>query len=187
MSNPPLEHNDTGLTDSTHSSSSSAERYRLDAFDSRPVLCYRYRGKLQTTSPKEICEILDKGKLVDYSHVIRTPANIAVSTDENLRCTKKQIPRGTSYIEVKRHDLYLAEEKEQYETFPNYNSSLASIKVPLLAYLSRMLFGSYDELYIVSPETSPSSSIAGDDSRRVSPSSTWSTSSQEEAKVGAAA
>ncbi|KAK3112053.1 hypothetical protein LTR53_012074 [Teratosphaeriaceae sp. CCFEE 6253] len=158
--------NETGLTDSTHSSSSSAERYRLDEFDSRPVLCYGYRGKLETSSPKDICARLNK--------------------DENLRCTKKLIPRGASYIEVKRHDMYLPEEKERYGRFPNYDSSLASIKVPLLAYLSRLVFGTYDELYIVSPETSPASSVAGAESRRMSPSSTWGADSQEEAKMGAA-
>ncbi|KAK5716908.1 hypothetical protein LTR17_009372 [Elasticomyces elasticus] len=157
--------NETGLTDSTHSSSHSAERYRLDEFDSRPVLCYKYRGKLETSSQKDICARLDK--------------------DENLRCTRLQIPRGASYLEVKRHDLYLPEEKEQYEDFPNYDSSLASIKVPLLAYLSRMVFGNYDELYIVSPETTPTSSVADQGSRRVSPTSTWGADSQESVKPGA--
>lgn len=52
----------TGLSDSTHSSSSSAERYRLDELDSRPILCYRYRGKLETSSQKELCSWLDKGE-----------------------------------------------------------------------------------------------------------------------------
>ncbi|TKA67378.1 hypothetical protein B0A55_08750 [Friedmanniomyces simplex] len=159
--------NETGLTDSTHSSSSSAERYRLDEFDSRPVLCYKYRGKLETSSQRDLCARLDK--------------------DDNLRCTRKLIPRGTSFIDVKRHDLYLPEEKQQYGDFPNYDSSLASIKVPLLAYLSRMVFGNYDELYIVSPETSPSSSVADEESRRVSPTSTWGVDSQESAGLGAAA
>lgn len=105
--------------------------------------------------------------------------------DENLRCTKKIIPRGASYVDVKRHDLYLPAEHDLYRKYPNYDSSLASIKVPLLAYLSRMVFGNYDELYIVSPETTPESSLADEDSRRVSPASTWGVNSQEEAQGGA--
>lgn len=54
----------TGLSDSTHtsSSSSSAERYRLDECDDRPILLYKYRGRLQTSSQKDLCAWLDKGK-----------------------------------------------------------------------------------------------------------------------------
>ena len=60
----PHTHTDTGLTDSTHSSSASSasERYRLDDRDTRPVLLYKYRGALKTTTQKEICAELDKGK-----------------------------------------------------------------------------------------------------------------------------
>ena len=55
--------NETGLSNSTvSSSSSSAERYRLDEFDSKPILLYKYRGKLQTSSQKDLCAWLDKGK-----------------------------------------------------------------------------------------------------------------------------
>ena len=57
-----LEHNETGLSDSTHSSSLSAEKYRLDEFDDSPVLCYKYRGGLQTSSQKDLCAWLDKGE-----------------------------------------------------------------------------------------------------------------------------
>ena len=89
------------------------------------------------------------------------------------------IPRGTSHVEIKRHDLYLPDEKELYSEYPNYDSSLASIKVPTLAYWSRMFLGNYDELYIVSPESSPSSS------RRASPTSTWGQDSQEDTRLGA--
>jgi len=53
----------TGLTDSTHSSTSSAsgERYRLDHEDTSPILLYTYRGKLETSSQKDLCALLDKG------------------------------------------------------------------------------------------------------------------------------
>jgi len=53
----------TGLSDSTHSSSSSsAERYQLDEADSSPILLYKYRGGLQTSSQKDLCSWLDKGE-----------------------------------------------------------------------------------------------------------------------------
>ncbi|KAK4613756.1 hypothetical protein CLAFUW4_09169 [Fulvia fulva] len=159
---------DTGLTDSTHgsaSSSASAERYRLDEFDETPILLYKYRGGLQTSSQKDLCSWLDK--------------------DEKLRVTKKQIPRMSSYVEIKRHDLYLPDEQEMYKTLPNYDSSLASIKLPSTAYWSRLFLGNYDNLYIVSPETTPTSSVADEDSQRTSPTSTWGQGSEELARMGA--
>lgn len=51
------------------------------------------------------------------------------------------------------------------------------------------MMGSFPDLYIVSPETSPASSQADEDSRRASPTTTWGTESQEdgerEARLGA--
>ncbi|KAF7193658.1 hypothetical protein HII31_05004 [Pseudocercospora fuligena] len=163
---PGANRNATGLTDSTHSSSSSsAERYQLDEFDEGPILLYKYRGGLQTSSQKDLCQWLDK--------------------DEKLRVTKKQIPRLQSFVDVKRHDLYLPEEKEMYSDLPNFDSSLASIKIPSTAYWSRLFLGNYDNLYIVSPESTPTSSVADSDSRRTSPTSTWGQDSTEDAKTGA--
>lgn len=71
-----------------------------------------------------------------------------------------------------------------YSELPNYDSSLASVKVPSIAYWSRLLLGSYQDLFIVSPETTPTSSIDGD-SHRASPTSTWGLDSQESARTGA--
>ncbi|TKA30311.1 hypothetical protein B0A50_02538 [Salinomyces thailandicus] len=159
--------NETGLSNSTHSSTSSAERYRLDESNNRPILIYKYRGRLQTSSQKDLCAWLDK--------------------DENLRCTKKAIPRGSSYLDVKRHDLYLPDEKDAYSSYPNFDSSLAAIKVPSLAYWSRMFLGTYDELYIVSPESSPASSLADSESRKSSPTSSWGSEGGEDAFLGAGA
>lgn len=113
-------------------------------------------------------------------------ADVTRATDENFRVTKKQIPRLCSYVDVKRHDLYLPEEKEQYSNLPNFDSSLASVKIPSQAYWSRLFLGSYDNLYIVSTETTPNSSIASGDSKRSSPTSTWGQSSEEDARSGAA-
>ncbi|KAF2769521.1 hypothetical protein EJ03DRAFT_327368 [Teratosphaeria nubilosa] len=167
VTTPTLRHDRTGLTDSTTTSttSSSADKYQLDEFDNRPILLYKYRGQLRTSSQKDLCAWLDK--------------------DERLRCTRKRIPRGTSYVDVRRHDLYLPDEKDTYSHLPNYESSLASIKVPFLAYLSNLIFGSYEELYIVSPESSPASSLADVESRRSSPTSTWGENSEEDARTGA--
>ena len=192
---------ETGLSDSTHSSSSSsAERYRLDEFDGSPILLYKYRGGLQTSSQKDLCCWLDKGKLglamgKDESLAKGHPSDIYLNTscnsradrsfaDDKYRVTRKPIPRLTSYINIKRHDLYLPSERELYADFPNYNSDLASIKIPSLAYWSRLFMGNYQDLYIVSPESSPSSSQADDESRRTSPTTTWGADSLD-AKLGA--
>jgi hypothetical protein len=188
-----LERSDkTGLTDSTHTSSSSAsEKYRLDEFDAAPILLYTYRGGLKTSSQKEICAWLNKG-MSPAPHSADHHATLASLTYcdvgkniERHRVTKKPIPRYTSYVDVKRHDLYLPEEKPMYASFPNYDSSLASIKIPSIPYWSRMLLGNYSELFIVSPESSPSSSIADDDSRRASPTAAWGSSSELGARLGA--
>ena len=119
-----------------------------------------------------------------------TPYNkitiLTARADDKYRVTRKPIPRMTSYINVKRHDLYLPDEKHMYADFPNYDSNLASIKIPSLPYWSRMVLGNYQDLYIVSPESSPSSSQADDESRRTSPTATWGQESGElDARLGA--
>ena len=120
---PALENHQTGLSDST--SSSSAEKYRLDEFDDSPILLYKYRGGLQTSSQKDLCAWLDKGALDSIQRPVQSCfASTNVRLDESLRVTKKPIPRYTSYVDVKRHDLYLPEEKEQYAYFPNFDSNL---------------------------------------------------------------
>lgn len=171
----------SSLSDTTHSSRSSAEKYNLDDEDPNPILLYHYRGVLKTSSQKDLCAILEKSA---PSHkVAQTDFRATADTntpDEFLRVTKKSIPRFTSYISVQRHDLYLPEEKRQYAEYPNYDSNLASIKIPSMAYWSRAIFGSYQDLYIVSPETSPSSSRADEDSRRTSPTNTWRDEDEQE-------
>jgi hypothetical protein len=171
--------NHTGLSAST-----SSEKYDLDEFDDSPILLYKYRGQLETSSQKDLCAWLDKAGMrsTTTSHSGRqAPWNQPnkIVADGRLRCTKKRIPRGTSYVEVRRHDLFLPPEKERYSSTPNFNSSLASIKVPFPQYLSNLFFGNYEDLYIVSPETTPSGS------RTSSPTSTWGQDSQEESRLGA--
>ncbi|KAK5168912.1 uncharacterized protein LTR77_006221 [Saxophila tyrrhenica] len=162
----PLERNTgTGLTDSTHSSStsSSAERYDLNELDDTPILLYKYRGGLQTSSQRDLCAWLDK--------------------DESLRVTTKPIPRYTSYLSIKRHDLYLPSERTLYADRPNFDSNLASIKVPSSAYWSRMFWGGYENLYIVSPESSPAGSLDGG-SRGVSPTSSFGRENTDDSRLG---
>jgi hypothetical protein len=185
-----LERSDkTGLSDSTHTSTSSAsEKYRLDEHDETPILLYKYRGGLQTSSQKDLCTWLDKGKPLSFTSF--TYKNLADTrlTDDNFekhRVTRKPIPRYTSYVDVKRHDLYMPEEKASYEKFPNYDSSLASVKIPSIPYWSRMFLGRYPELYIVSTESSPSSSIASGSTRNVSPTSTFAQDTPTHAHGGA--
>lgn len=175
----------TGLSDSTHTSNSSAsEKYRLDEHDETPILLYKYRGGLQTSSQKDLCSWLDKGENSSATSHIRSQDTDTALSDENFekhRVTRKPIPRYTSYVDVKRHDLYMPEEKAEYEKFPNYDSSLASVKIPSIPYWSRMFLGRYPELYIVSAESSPSSSVASGSTRHVSPTSTFAHDSPVEA------
>ncbi|KAK3045629.1 hypothetical protein LTR09_012805 [Extremus antarcticus] len=128
----------SGLKNSTHSSltSSSAEKYSLNDEDDALILLYKYRGGLQTSSQRDLCASLDK--------------------DESLHVTRKPIPRAISYIDVKRHDLYLASERSTYADLPNFDSNLASVKVPSTAYWSRLILGNYKELFIVSPASGQS-------------------------------
>lgn len=168
-------HPDTGMSDSAHSSSSSsAERYALNEADTTPILLYKYRGGLDTSTQKELCAYLDKSTCsIFHPSPPSLPTNTPCSTDESLRATRKHIPRWTSYVDIQRHDLYLPTEKDLYASYPNYNSNLASVKVPAMAYWSRLLFGNYQDLFILSPESSPASSQADEESRRVSPTNTW--------------
>ncbi|GAB7356967.1 hypothetical protein MBLNU459_g7807t1 [Dothideomycetes sp. NU459] len=124
------------------SGSSTAIRYNLDEEDTSPILAYIYGGDISTTSQKDLCDLLD-------------------NDTKKCRVTQKPIPRFASNIEVKRHDLYLPYEREEYSKYPNYDSSLASIRLPPNVYWGRLIMGSYENLFIVSPETSPDNSEAG--------------------------
>lgn len=149
----------TWQSDSSRSStSSSASRYNLDDEDRSPVLVYELGQGIYTKSQQELCALIDEDP--EY---------------RTKRVTKKTIPRFTGSIEVKQHDLYTPEERNEFKTYPNYNSFLAHVGLPRNIMLGRMLFSSYEDLYIISHETSPDSSLSGGvDSRKPSPSSTLS-------------
>lgn len=154
----------------TSTTSSTASRYNLDEEDTSPILTYVYGGDISTTSQKDLCDLLDH----DMNH--------------RQRVTKKEIPRFATNLEVKRHDLWLGTEQDEYRNLPNYDSSLASIRLPSNVYWGRLLFGQYDNLYIVSPETTPDNSEAGSVRGHFDSSSTpfSPVSSQGDAQAGAA-
>lgn len=106
------------------------------------------------------------------------------SDHRRQRVTKKEIPRFASNLEVKRHDLYLPTEQDAYRKYPNYDSSLASIRLPSNVYWGRILFGQYDNLFIISPETSPGNSEAGS-GRSNSPESSFSLADSQDVVGGA--
>jgi len=90
------------------------------------------------------------------------PANIS-SLDQRLRCSRKRIPRGNSRIDVKTEDLFNDPERSTYQraAYPNMKSNLASIGLPRIVYWKRLLLNQFEDLYIVSPESTPSNSPEG--------------------------
>lgn len=142
--------------------STTAFRYNLDEEDSSPILAYIYGGDISTTSQKDLCELLDSKCFALPSTCDRIlTSDCAIDDTKRCRVTRKPIPRFASNLEVKRHDLYLPYERDEYSKLPNYDSSLASIRLPPNVYWGRLLMGSYGDLFIVSPETSPDNSEAG--------------------------
>lgn len=146
--------------DSGLSSLSASSRYSLSKDDERPILSYDWRGETSLTTQKALVQRLGcDGKLLLSFETL--PPGL-MQSDTPLRVTKKPIPRGQSIVEIKRHDLYLDEERTAYKGFPNYDSSLAAVSLPTNVVLRRALSprATYDQLYIVSPETSPDASMA---------------------------
>ncbi|KAF2084112.1 hypothetical protein K490DRAFT_16993, partial [Saccharata proteae CBS 121410] len=136
-------------------SSRSSEKYGLDEKDTSSILVYRYRGGLDVSSQEELSKTVDK--------------------DPRLRVSRKRIPRGDSRVEVKTEDLYNEPERSEYQKYPNFRNSLANIGLPSSVYWKRLLFNQFQDLYIVSPESSPASSLNNsmESSQRLSPSSTF--------------
>lgn len=164
----------TWNTDST-SSTRSAEKFGLDDKDSSSILVYKYRKGLDVSSQEDLCKALDKGTPA-RSPRVRSRSSLA-TLDPSLRVTRKKIPRGDSRVEVKREDLWNDDEKSEFSEYPNSKSGLASVCLPRSVWFKRMLFGQFEDLYIVSPETSPSNSLNGSpESSQCSPSATWNQS-----------
>ncbi|KAK5171187.1 uncharacterized protein LTR77_004331 [Saxophila tyrrhenica] len=139
------------------SSSSQMSRYGpLDEVDVSPILVYKYKSSVQMTTQRDLAAWFDK-------------------EDPHVRVTKKPIPRGSGRVDIKSEDLLLPEERDVNLGAAQSNEPIASVKLPRAAYWSRMLFGSYQDLYIVSPETggTRSSPYASDDEGERSADTSW--------------
>lgn len=169
---------------SQESNASSAVRFDLDDHDTHDILVYTVRGGYRITSQRDLCKDLDKG--------LRCPVAIAISVTQSLtatnadqrslRCSRKPIGRGASRVEVQVRDLFNEPERSQHADYPNQRSSIASVGLPTGVYWRRLFFNHFKDLYIVSPNGTPTTS-AGTSNRDspeegTSPSNTWSMSVQ---------
>jgi hypothetical protein len=144
-------------------SSKSSELFGLDEEDNNDILVYKYRSgskNLEVTTQRELCKALDSDPDLPF-----------------LRVTKKPIPRGNSRLEVRTEDLLMPEDLKRYASKPTLKSSLANVGLPSTAYWKRLLFNSFQDLYIVSrshtpsPDSSPNTSP--ESSQHVSPNTTF--------------
>ncbi|KAF2234796.1 hypothetical protein EV356DRAFT_576485 [Viridothelium virens] len=133
---------DTWQSDSTTSSqSSNSSRFDfLDRKDRRRIIVYKRHKGITVQSQEDLCQALDK--------------------DPHLRCSRKPLPRMCSRVDIRTEDLYNEPEKTAYQHYPNCKASLASVGLPMGVSMRRMLFGDFSDLYIVSPESSPTNSQA---------------------------
>lgn len=142
---------------STSSSTSSSSRFNLDDADTRDILVYKMRAGYEISNQSQLCKQLD--------------------ADPRWRCSRKAIPRGTSRLEVQTRDLFNEPERTQYAHYPNSKCSLASVGLPRGVYWRRLLLGHFEDLYILSPDSSPNSSTqnssGGNSPDHQTPSSTW--------------
>lgn len=130
---------DSTHTDLSSSTTSSASRFGLDENSTKDILVYRVRGGYSITNEKELCHELDKG-------------------GNSLRLTTKPIPRSQSRLNILSKDLMYDEEQKHAEEMrnPNSTSSVASVGLSPAMYLRRLLFGHFQQLYIVSQNSSRS-------------------------------
>lgn len=178
----------TNLTgDSTTTDTSSASsRYGLDEEDNSPVLVYEYRGDVEIIPQKELAERVNRGKCNRMCSWYQEYDADHYNADPSKRVTRKSIPRGTSSLDLYGSDLCLPQEKDELKHKAAFWVNLASVPVPRAAYWRRLLTGACNELYIVSPESSPENSQYEGDSRKCSPTNTWQYGSQHaDAQPGA--
>lgn len=150
-------------TSGTNSSTASS-LFGLDEDSKSNILVYKYRSgakALEITTEHELCRTLDEDPNLAY-----------------MRVTKKKIPRGNSRLEVRAEDLLPPEDLEKFgDKKPTLKSSLANVGLPSSAYWKRLLFKSYEDLYIVSRSIPPSPEASKGNSpsspQHVSPSTTF--------------
>jgi hypothetical protein len=155
------------------STSISSQKYNLDENGENDILVYQYQKGLAIESESSLCKTLDKSMSPSnpshrgQDNVKDLSANNAGLATQPMRVSRKKIPRGNSRIEVRQEDLYNDSEKKKYAKYPNSSNSLANIGLPRLVYWKRLLLNEFQDLYIVSPESSPENSPAS--SQHVSP------------------
>ncbi|KAF2455265.1 hypothetical protein BDY21DRAFT_274042, partial [Lineolata rhizophorae] len=139
------------------STSKSSVRYNLDEHDVRKNMLVYSRlpggSELDIQSQQSLCKSLDS------------------AIDPPLVLSKKKIPRGNSWVEVRQGDLYTDEEREEYSKYPTFMNSLSSISLPRAVYWQRLLLDKFQYLYIVSPRRSPENSP--ESSQNVSPANSF--------------
>ncbi|KAK3078840.1 hypothetical protein LTS18_006494 [Coniosporium uncinatum] len=153
------------MPDTNYSSSSaSSSKYDLTDDDAKTVLVYKYRGGLKIERQGDLRKTLEK--------------------DRRLRCSRKRIPRGNSRIDVKTEDLFNDPERSTYQraAYPNMKSNLASIGLPRIVYWKRLLLNQFEDLYIVSPESTPSNSP--ESSQHSSPMNSFGRENQDATPTG---
>lgn len=173
-------------TSGTNSSTASS-LFGLDEDSKSNILVYKYRSgakALEITTEHELCRTLDEGEPTVHTNFYCphfTDLRLLPSSDPNLaymRVTKKKIPRGNSRLEVRAEDLLPPEDLEKFgDKKPTLKSSLANVGLPSSAYWKRLLFKSYEDLYIVSRSIHPSPEASKGNSpsspQHVSPSTTF--------------
>lgn len=155
----------------TSTTLSSADRFDLNANDTRKILVYEYRGvptSVKKSSQQELCRTLDKGADFMNRAAFQSPPTIysviclTDFTDPRLWCSKLPIPRGKSRLQIHQEDLYpnLLKERHEYIELPNAKNNVALILIPRLVYWTHLLSGRYKNLYITSlssPHNGPNS------------------------------
>jgi len=138
---------------SSASSVSSASMYNLDEHDTTPIVVFRNgEPNLRITNQHDLCQLLNPGKCTQPFPHICTGGTDQTSEHgyRRYRLTRKPIPRFAPSMEVKRHDCWFSDEKEEFKDEWIYDKSIATIRFPSNIWFGRML-GSFQELYILSP------------------------------------
>lgn len=171
--------------ESANSGLSTSSRYTLDPNDKSNILVYKYRSGLpgcEITTQGKLRDELDKASLNSSTLSFASKATSSTAKSDptgyvapRFRVSRKAIPRTHSRVDLRMEDLWTEQERELYSKYPSSKNSLASVGLPTGVYMKRLVFGSYPDLYIVSPVSSPESSLnnSPEQSQQVSPQSTF--------------
>jgi len=145
------------------SSSKASELFNLDADSKKSILVYKFRSGakgLEVTTEGDLCAQLDQDPDLPF-----------------MRVAKKPIPRGYSRLDILNEDLLSPSEREMYAKKPTLKASVANVGLPTFAKWKHMIFGCYEDLYIVSrlhtPSPESSKNNSPESSQHVSPAATF--------------